>query len=129
MQTAQLRLASAKVLIVEDEPLILIDCESILRDMGVTHVVGVTTVKEAILALERQTPRFDVAILDISLQETSSLPLADMLTARGIPTGFMSGYALNDLPEPFRSRPYIAKPFAPPRLAALLVQMLAQSFA
>lgn len=124
MLPAQLRLARAKVLIVEDEPLILIDCETILRDIGVGTIVGVTTAKDAVLALDAEPQSFDVAILDVSLQESSSLPLADMLTARGILTGFMSGYGINDLPAHFRDKPYIAKPFVPAQLAQMLAEML-----
>lgn len=125
MQPAHAHLADAKVLIVEDEPLILMDCETILRDIGVGHVVGVTTAREALLALDQSPSGFDVAILDVSLQETSSLALADMLAARGVATGFMSGYAIETLPEKFRDKPYISKPFVPAQLTAMLAAMLA----
>jgi len=126
MQPAHARLANAKVLIVEDEPLILIDCETILRDIGVGHVLGVTTARDAILALEQPDSCFDVAILDVSLQESSSLPLAEMLAQRGIATGFMSGYMVGDLPAHLRHKPFVAKPFVPSQLADMLAGMLAQ---
>lgn len=122
---AHVCLADARVLIVEDEPLILIDCETILRDIGVGHVVGATTAREAILALEQVPAGFNVAILDVSLQETSSLQLAEILAARGVTTGFMSGYGLEALPEKFRDKPYISKPFVPAQLTAMLALMLA----
>lgn len=115
-------LASARVLIVEDEPLILMDCETILRDIGVRQIVGVTTAKDALTAME-QHGGFDLAILDVSLQDSSSLPLADILGARGVITGFMSGYGIDDLPQHFRDRPYVAKPFVPSQLAAMLTLM------
>jgi CheY-like chemotaxis protein len=125
MPAPQMHLGDLKVLIVEDEPLILLDCESILRDIGVETIVGVTTAKDAVESLEAAAAPFEIAILDISLQESSSLPLADVLAARGVVTGFMSGYALEDLPGHFHDRPYISKPFAPAQLKQMLEQLIA----
>ncbi len=116
--------AEARVLLVEDEPLILIDCEAILRSIGVTSIVGVTNAKDAAGALDAAPGGFDVAILDISLQGGSSLPLAQILAERGVPTGFMSGYSPADLPEAFRDAPYISKPFIPGQLRQLLESLL-----
>lgn len=118
------RFAHLKILIVEDEPLILIDCEMILRDLGTSAIVAVTNAKDAAGALDAPSSRFDLALLDISLQDGSSLPLAHMLAARGVPVGFMSGYAHADLPEQFRDRPYIAKPFDPAQLKAMIERMM-----
>lgn len=55
-----------RVLLVEDEPLILLDCEAILASLGVGHVQSATSVPEAKALLEAGHA-FDVAILDISL--------------------------------------------------------------
>lgn len=119
--------AHVRVLLVEDEPLILIDCESILSAIGVTNIVSVTNAADATSALASQPAGFDVAILDISLSGSSSLPLAELLAQKSVPTGFMSGYSLADLPEAFRTRPYISKPFAPDQLRALLEKLLQQA--
>lgn len=119
--------SNVRVLLVEDEPLILIDCESILGAIGVGNIVSVTNAADATAALERSPGGFDVAILDISLHGSSSLPLAAALAEKGISTGFMSGYTLSDLPEPFRAYPYISKPFASEQLRALLESLLQQS--
>jgi len=124
MQPAHARLHGLRVLIVEDEPLILIDCETILKDIGVGTVVGVTTAKDAVHAVENADAAFHVAILDVSLQDSSSLPLADVLEARGVITGFMSGYGHDDLPEQFQARPYVAKPFVPAQLKAMLEELI-----
>lgn len=107
------------VLIVEDEPLILLDCEAILRSLGVGHVLSATSVPEA-KALLAAGHTFDVAILDISLGGTSSFELASELSRLQVPAGFMSGYSSQDMPDAFRDRPYINKPFAQGQLKALL---------
>lgn len=107
------------VLIVEDEPLILLDCEAILASLGVGHVQSATSVPEAKALLEAGHA-FDVAILDISLGETSSFELAGELGRLQVPAGFMSGYNSQDMPEAFRNRPYINKPFAQAQFKTLL---------
>lgn len=116
--------AEARVLLVEDEPLILMDCEAILRSIGIQSIVGVTNAKDAISALDASPDGFDVAVLDISLHGSSSLPLAQILAERGVRTGFMSGYSPADLPEPFRGAPYVSKPFIPGQLRTLLENLL-----
>jgi DNA-binding NtrC family response regulator len=108
-----------RVLLVEDEPLILFDCEAILASLGVGHVQSATSVPEA-KALLDAGHTFDVAILDISLGGTSSFELAGELGNLQVPAGFMSGYSSQDIPEAFRGRPYINKPFAQGQLKSLL---------
>ncbi|WP_438745165.1 hypothetical protein [Bradyrhizobium sp. U531] len=54
---------------------------------------------------------FDVAILDVQLLDGSSRPLAELLAARNIPFTFASGYGPEGIPERFRNRPVLQKPF------------------
>lgn len=112
-----------RVLLVEDEPLILLDCEAILASLGVGHVQSATSVPEA-KALLDAGHTFDVAILDISLGGTSSFELAGELGNLQVPAGFMSGYSSQDIPEAFRGRPYINKPFAQGQLKSLLESLI-----
>jgi hypothetical protein len=44
-------------------------------------------------------------------------PLADQLSAQGIPFILMTGYDTSNLPERFRSAPRVSKPFDPAALA------------
>lgn len=115
--------AEVRVLVVEDEPLILLDCEMTLRALGVGHVASATNVAEAQALLDAGLP-FDVAILDISLGGTSSFALASQLNSLGVPAGFMSGYSSADIPEPYKDRPYVTKPFAQEQLKLLLESLM-----
>lgn len=119
------RLAQLSVLLLEDEPLILLDCHAILQGIGVREICGASTVGEAETLLSARS--FDVAILDISLNGASSLPLAARLDEAGIPCGFMTGYSEADFPEGMKGRPYIAKPFSPEQIKSLLRTLVGTS--
>lgn len=54
----------------------------------------------------------DLAILDINLGGTKSFPIADVLTARGVPVIFATGYGASGLDQRFLNFPVIAKPFS-----------------
>jgi hypothetical protein len=57
-----------------------------------------------------------VAILDINLNGDMVYPLADELSARGVPFIFLSGYISADLPDRFKKSPQITKPHDPEAL-------------
>jgi len=99
-----------RVLIVEDEMLISMLLEDMLVDLGHVVVGIVPRVEEALLAVEKDD--FDVAILDVHLNGKSALPVAEALAARKRPFVFATGYGARGLPEQFRSRPTLQKPFA-----------------
>lgn len=110
--------AAKRVLIVEDEMLIGMLLEDMLADIG--HAVAATTsrVKDALAAVEKET--FDIAILDVHLHGESAFPVAEALTKRGIPFVFATGYGERGLPEAYRDRPVLQKPFAKDDLERVL---------
>ena len=61
-------------------------------------------------------PTSIVAILDVNLNGEPILPVADVLVARGTPFVFATGYGERGLPEPYRDRPTLNKPFQLDRL-------------
>ena len=107
-----------RVLIAEDEFLVGIQLEEDLRAAGCSIVGPFTTLEAATQASRRE--RFDLAVLDINLNGAAVYPLADELSARGIPFVFLSGYVATDLPERFRQSPQIVKPHDP---AALIKEL------
>jgi DNA-binding response OmpR family regulator len=107
-----------RVLLVEDEPLIAIDGDDMLRAMGVDDVIWVRSVTEGENALGSAT--FHAALLDLRLGQESSLPLAQRLAAKNIPFGFLTGFQDNAIPQEFRDRPLVVKPFTAAQLGALL---------
>jgi DNA-binding response OmpR family regulator len=100
-----------RVLIAEDEFLVGIQLEEDLRSAGCSIVGPFSTLEMATRAARRE--RFDLAILDINLNGNMVYPLADELSARGVPFIFLSGYISTDLPDRFRKSPQITKPHDP----------------
>jgi DNA-binding response OmpR family regulator len=109
------RLEDMRILIAEDEFFVGIQLEEDLRSAGCSILGPFRTLEMATQASRRE--RFDLAILDINLNGNMVYPLADELSARGVPLIFLSGYISANLPERFRRSPQIAKPHDP---AALL---------
>jgi len=100
-----------RILIAEDEFLVGVHLEEDLRSAGCSIVGPFSSLETAMRAARRE--RFDLAVLDINLNGTMVYPLADELSARGIPFIFLSGYIAADLPERFRQARQIAKPHDP----------------
>lgn len=111
-----------RVLLVEDEPLIAIDGADMLRAMGVDDVVCVRSVTEGMSALDAGA--FHAALLDLRLGQESSVPLAQRLAAMNIPFGFLTGFQDNAIPQEFRGRPVVVKPFTAAQLEALLSSLV-----
>lgn len=100
-----------RVLIAEDEFLVGIQLEEDLLAAGCSIVGPFRTLETATLAARSE--RFDLAILDINLNGDTVYPVADELSARGIPFIFLSGYTSADLPARFRDAPQVMKPHDP----------------
>lgn len=113
---------SLRILIVEDEVLIRMLFEDMLDELG-HSIDGVAGRLEEALELARLS-QCDFAILDVHLNGVEVYPVAEVLAERGIPFIFATGYAGAELPEKFRGRPTIQKPFQPERLQELLMQVM-----
>lgn len=82
------------ILVVEDEPMLLIMYEDAVMDAGAS-VISASSLGEAMDSLEAA---IDVAILDIRLGDERVFPVAYRLLEAGIPFLFCSGTA-GDMPE------------------------------
>jgi CheY-like chemotaxis protein len=112
---------SRRVLVVEDEMLIGMLLEDMLTDMGHTVVAIIPRVNEALATARSE--EFDIAILDVHLNGQAVFPVAEALIERGIPFVFATGYGERGLPEQYRSRPILQKPFAMDDLARTLAAL------
>ena len=102
--------ASLKVLIVEDEALIAMMAEDMVEGLGHTLVATAPTLADARHAIT--TLDFDAALLDVNLNGDSSMELAAMLKARGVPFAFTTGYGACGIDPEHRDRPVLTKPYA-----------------
>ena len=113
-----------QVFIAEDESLIAMLLEDILDDLGCTIAGSAPTLREALDQVE--TMQADVAILDINLGNDPIFPVAERLAARNIPFIFASGYGATTLPDKWRDRPTLPKPFTSEQVAQALQDAVQQ---
>ncbi len=118
-------LRGRNVLLVEDNMIIAMDGEDALRDLGadVSTVASVGRAQEAIIVQS-----IDLAVLDFNLGHETSLPVADLLTQKGIPFLFATGYGDGlELPERFAHIVLVKKPYSGTTLAQALGPIIAPS--
>ena len=115
----QQRQENMKVLVVEDESLIAMQIESVLRAAGHDVVGPVGRLDRAVsCALDG---RLDAAVLDVNLNGHLVTPLADILVERGVPFVFATGYGEAGAPEGF-DVPIVRKPYNVHQIVAALVE-------
>lgn len=102
-------LAGARILVVEDEPLISMMAEDMLEEMGCV-VAGTARDTRGTLSLaQSQLP--DCVLLDVHLADGDSYGLADALLSEGIPVIFSTGDTRADMPRSYDGHPCLSKPF------------------
>lgn len=114
--------APRRVLVVEDEMLIGMLLEDMLADLGHHVVAVVPRLNEALALVERES--FDLAILDVHLNGQPVFPVAETLAQKGIPFVFATGYGERGLPEQYRSRPILQKPFGKDDLEKIVTSLI-----
>jgi len=97
-----------RVVVVEDEPLIVLLITDMLEELGCELAGTCGTVEDALRLVERE--EFDVALLDIDLGGKSGYVVADALAKRGIAVVLMSGYSGKPRP-PYQDLAVLNKPF------------------
>ena len=110
-----------RVLVVEDEMLVLIMMEDMLADLGCKSVTSAATVEKALALIDAQA--FDVALLDMNLDGNDSHPVAEALSARGVPFVYSTGNTGQNLRDGYSDRPVLKKPYRYEELAAILASV------
>jgi CheY-like chemotaxis protein len=115
-------LSGRRILVVEDEMLIVMMIESMLADLGCESITAAGTVDQAVALIEGQV--FDAATLDVNLHGTNSRPVADALAARGVPFFFSTGNAAHHTMDGYGDRAILRKPFIYEDLVAIFTGLL-----
>ncbi len=115
----------ARVLVIEDEPIIAMDIQDIVEDAG-HNVTGVAVTRdEAVEQFDKANP--DLVLADIQLADNSSGidAVNDMLSKRSVPVIFITAFPerllTGEKPEPAF---LITKPFSREAVAAAIAQAL-----
>jgi CheY-like chemotaxis protein len=115
-------LAGRRILVVEDQMMLLRMMEGMLADLGCSTVEAAATVGQALALIDAQ--EFDAVTLDVNLNGTMSYPVADVLAERGVPFMFVTGYGESGMPEVYQNRPTLRKPFRYSQAAAAMEGLL-----
>jgi CheY-like chemotaxis protein len=119
---AERLLDGQRILVVEDEAVIALMIQDVLAGAGAIVVGPAATLAEALELMELDS--IDGAILDYKLPDGTSLPVADALSARGMPFVFASGYDANSIDRRYTGAPKLAKVFDRAELLELVVAVL-----
>ena len=112
------------MLVVEDEMLVALELECVLRKQGCIVLGPAASVPRALALIGEGRP--DAALLDLNLNGQSALPVAAALNGRSVPFLIVSGYSETQSQAPELSRaPRLAKPVDHPRLLRELTRLLA----
>ena len=106
------------VFLVEDEVMIRMMVADMLEELGYRIAAEAGEINEAVKLA--QTTDFDFAILDVNVNGKVISPVADLIKARGRPFIFATGYGSSGLPEEYRDRPALQKPFQLETLARMI---------
>ncbi|MDP1026537.1 response regulator [Sphingomonas sp. KR1UV-12] len=80
----------ARILVVEDEPLVAFDTEHVLSDADYEIVATVDRVVDAVTLLEGGTA-IDLVLVDVNLADGSGLDVARAARGRDVPVLFVTG--------------------------------------
>jgi len=118
-------LQGRRVLLAEDELLVAMEMEQQMRELGCVVLGPAATLDAALRLAEVEAGRIDAAVLDVNLGGQRSFPLAETLSAAGIPVIFATGYS--ELPDGLvagEGRALLRKPLGDGELGAALARML-----
>jgi DNA-binding LytR/AlgR family response regulator len=108
MTTQGQTLAGCRILIAENEYILAYELVRVLRKHGATIIGPVATVTKAEEQVEQGS--FDVAALDINMQDEMIYAVAGELRRRKVPFLFVTGYDGWAVPATFADVPVLEKP-------------------
>src|SRR6185437_3143104 len=117
-------LSGRSILVVEDEPLIVMDISLAFEHTG-AQLTTTNTLRHAMIIVEHDG--LAGAILDHALPDGDSSFLYARLKERGIPFIIYSGFRKVELEGPYQDVPLLAKPANPTILVGMMQDLLQSS--
>ncbi len=119
----RLPLSGLSVLLLEDNMIIAMEAENLLRDLGAAVVFTAASIARAETVLRKE--HLDFGVLDIHIGRETSLEFAGAMDRAGVPFLFASGYGEDaKLGEPYRSTRTVKKPYTLDTLHAMIRRAL-----
>lgn len=115
-------LSGKSVLLIEDEMLLVMMIEDMLSDLGCMSIMVAGTVEKALNLIAENS--FDLATLDVNLDGTRSVAVAEALSDSDIPFTFATGNDQHGFGERFEEHPVLNKPFSFDRFREVLGQLI-----
>jgi DNA-binding response OmpR family regulator len=110
------------ILIVEDQTLIALAVEDVVRDMGANMVGRASELSQGLVLVE--TTAWDAAFLDVELANGElSYPLAERLRTKGVAFAFLTG-SDGEIDARYVDVPLLKKPFSLRELESCLNGLL-----
>jgi PAS domain S-box-containing protein len=97
-----------RILLVEDEALVAMMIQECLAECGHSVIGPISRAGDALRAAKESD--YDAAILDINLGDGMAYPVADIVSARGVPFVFVTGYEADTIDDRFGGVPVLQKP-------------------
>jgi PAS domain S-box-containing protein len=97
-----------RVLLVEDEALVAMMIQECLAECGHSVIGPISRAADALRAAKEGD--YDAAILDINLGDGMAYPVAEIVSARGVPFVFVTGYEAETVDDRFGDVPVLQKP-------------------
>ena len=113
---------SYSVFLVEDEVMIRMMVADMLEELGHSIAGEAGEISQAIRLA--QSTDFELAILDVNVNGKVITPVAELINARHRPFIFATGYGSSGLPEEYRDRPALQKPFQLETLAQMITSAM-----
>jgi DNA-binding response OmpR family regulator len=110
------------ILVIEDEPLLAMDVENSLSAAGFGVIGPAGTIAEALPLLRDRRP--DLAILDLNLGGEMVFAIFGQLETAGTPFIILSGHSRKMVPERYRNRPFLQKPYVMSMLLRVIHDVL-----
>lgn len=122
-QTDRTFLDGRAILLVEDELLVALLVEDLLKDSGAA-VVGPAPRVPAALEAIATAGRIDMALLDVNLAGDWVWPVAQDLRARGVPYVLLTGYGASAVPPEHVDAGVLTKPVSEADLLRKIAEVL-----